>query len=120
MSTQTNPVQVDIWGCRGSRSLPPRSSRYGTHTSCYSIALGEEVIVLDAGRGITKLSNSLRVEPRFKNVKRLHIFVSHSHLDRIVRVQPYSTLEGYFMFLVSLFLNRHSHVHTSCTNRTFL
>jgi len=74
-------IRFDVWGCRGSRSLAPGRSRIGAYTSCYSLCDGEELFVFDAGRGISILSEATATEPRFANLKRIHILVSHAHMD---------------------------------------
>jgi len=71
----------DVWGCRGSRSFPPQRSAVGNHTSCYSLHHGDDVFVFDAGRGLLALSDAMRRQPRFRSVKRVHVLVSHAHLD---------------------------------------
>ncbi len=77
----TTPVQFDVWGCRGSRNLVPRRSVIGNNTSCYSLLSGEDLFVLDAGRGLAALGYALRSEARFSQVRRLHILVTHGHMD---------------------------------------
>jgi phosphoribosyl 1,2-cyclic phosphodiesterase len=76
-----SPVQFDVWGCRGSRNLLPSRSRIGNNTSCYSLVQGEDIYVLDAGRGLAALSHALRTKGPFERVERVHIFVSHAHMD---------------------------------------
>jgi ribonuclease BN (tRNA processing enzyme) len=74
-------IDFDLWGCRGSRSLVPARSVYGNNTSCYSILDGDQLLVLDAGRGLAALGDALSREPRFRRVRRLRLLVSHAHLD---------------------------------------
>jgi phosphoribosyl 1,2-cyclic phosphodiesterase len=74
-------VQFDIWGSRGSRSFVRRRSRIGNSTSCYSVLDGEELFVFDGGRGVAALSQAVRSEARFASVKRIHILITHSHMD---------------------------------------
>lgn len=75
-----SPV-FEIWGCRGSRSRPPGSSAYGVFTSCYSLHLGRNLIVIDAGRGLMPLSHALTASRTYAEVQTLHILVSHAHMD---------------------------------------
>jgi len=77
----TTPVHFDVWGCRGSRNLVPRRSVIGNNTSCYSLLSGEDLFVLDAGRGLAAVGHALGTEARFRHVRRLHILVTHAHLD---------------------------------------
>lgn len=74
-------VHFDVWGCRGSRNLVPRRSRIGNHTSCYSVLSGEDLLVFDAGRGLAALGYAINTEARFRQVKRVHILVTHAHMD---------------------------------------
>lgn len=74
-------VEFDVWGCRGSRGLPFGSSRIGTRTSCYSLLRGPDLLVLDAGSGLSALGAAMRREARFQGVERVAILLSHSHMD---------------------------------------
>jgi phosphoribosyl 1,2-cyclic phosphodiesterase len=71
----------DVWGSRGSRSTAPGSSRIGSNTSCYSLYREGDLYVFDAGRGLAVLSDAIATEARFRSVKRIHILVTHAHLD---------------------------------------
>jgi phosphoribosyl 1,2-cyclic phosphodiesterase len=73
--------QFDVWGCRGSRNFVPSRSKIGNLTACYSLLTGEDLFVLDAGRGLAALGHALRTEARFKKVARVHVLVSHAHMD---------------------------------------
>jgi hypothetical protein len=74
-------VDFDIWGCRGSRSLPLGRSAVGIRTSCYSVLAGDEVLVLDAGRGIGMLAEAMKREARFAAVRTVYVLIGHAHLD---------------------------------------
>lgn len=74
-------IDFDIWGCRGSRSLVPPRSRFGNNTSCYSLLNGENLFILDGGRGLGALGYAMGRQPRFQRVRRIFVLVSHSHLD---------------------------------------
>jgi phosphoribosyl 1,2-cyclic phosphodiesterase len=75
------PTEFDVWGCRGSRSLVPHRSAIGNYTSCYSLLHGEDLFVFDAGRGLAALGYALEKQPRFGRVGRVHLLISHAHLD---------------------------------------
>jgi len=72
-------VKVRIWGARGSIPAPgPHTARYGGNTSCVQVTLSDgSVLVLDAGSGIRDLGREC-VE-----TKRIHILLTHLHLDHI-------------------------------------
>lgn len=71
----------DVWGCRGSRSSAPGRSRIGSYTSCYSLHRGEDLFVFDAGRGLASLADATFEDPRLAQVTRIHVLISHAHLD---------------------------------------
>jgi phosphoribosyl 1,2-cyclic phosphodiesterase len=73
-------VKVDLWGTRGSVPSPgPETIRYGGNTSCVGITLADgSLLALDAGTGIRNLGLALPAEPT-----RLHILLTHLHLDHI-------------------------------------
>jgi phosphoribosyl 1,2-cyclic phosphodiesterase len=74
-------TEFEVWGCRGSRSFVPSRSAIGNHTSCYSVLHGPDLLVLDAGRGILALGSALHRRAELRRVQRVHVLVSHSHLD---------------------------------------
>ena len=73
--------EFEIWGARGSRSLSPPRSAIANYTSCYSVRSGADLFVLDGGRGLGALSRSVSDEARFRAVERVHLLLSHSHMD---------------------------------------
>ena len=81
VSTATPSIEFDVWGARGSRSLVPPASTIGNNTSCYSVRRGEDLFVLDGGRGLGALASAMAAKERFESVKRVHLFVSHAHMD---------------------------------------
>jgi phosphoribosyl 1,2-cyclic phosphodiesterase len=74
-------VRLTIWGCRGSVSTPGASTlAYGGNTSCVEVSLGEEsTLVLDAGTGIRQLGRELLA----RGTRRIHLLLSHLHLDHL-------------------------------------
>ena len=75
------PTEFQVWGCRGSRSLVPHTSEIGNYTSCYSVLHGSELFVFDAGRGLAALGRALFRDKAFSRVRRVHILLSHAHMD---------------------------------------
>jgi phosphoribosyl 1,2-cyclic phosphodiesterase len=73
-------VKVKLWGTRGSIPSPGEDTvRYGGNTSCVGVTLSDgSLLALDAGSGIRNLGLHLDDEPR-----RLHILLTHLHLDHI-------------------------------------
>src|SRR5580704_1705083 len=73
--------ELRVWGCRGGRNAP--ASRIGHHTSCYSLRAGDDLFVLDAGRGLVALADALLDggDPALRGVARVHVLVTHAHMD---------------------------------------
>jgi ribonuclease BN (tRNA processing enzyme) len=74
-------VDFEVWGARGSRSLTPPVSKIANYTSCYSVREGVDLFVLDGGRGLGVLSHAVATSARFRGVERIHLLLSHSHMD---------------------------------------
>jgi phosphoribosyl 1,2-cyclic phosphodiesterase len=74
-------TEFEVWGCRGSRSFVPARSAIGNHTSCYSLHHGPDLLVIEAGRGLLALGSALDRRAALRRVRRVHVLVSHSHLD---------------------------------------
>lgn len=73
------PVRFQVWGARGSRNAV--GSRIGNATSCYSLAVGADLFVFDAGSGLLALSTAMQTDDRLAAVERVHLLVSHAHWD---------------------------------------
>lgn len=72
---------VKIWGVRGSSpALGSNFLEYGGNTSCFSVDLGDALVVLDAGSGLMALGEQLMSKKR----RRVDIFISHLHLDHVM------------------------------------
>jgi phosphoribosyl 1,2-cyclic phosphodiesterase len=73
-------VKVKLWGTRGSIPSPGEDTvRYGGNTSCVGVTLSDgSLLALDAGSGLRNLGLMLDDQPR-----RLHILLTHLHLDHI-------------------------------------
>jgi phosphoribosyl 1,2-cyclic phosphodiesterase len=84
------PVRLKIWGCRGSVATPgPDTAKYGGNTSCVEVLLApEEAIVLDAGTGIRALGLDLVR----RGTKRIHLFLTHLHLDHLEGLRFFAPL----------------------------
>lgn len=81
---------VTVWGTRGA--VPMASADYlefGGNTSCVSVDCGGELVIFDAGTGIVGLSSLLA---RQTGPKKLHLFISHLHLDHITGLTGFQTL----------------------------
>lgn len=76
MSTQR--ITVRFWGVRGSLAGGgPGLARFGGHTSCVEIRVGDELIILDAGTGLHDLGRSI------SQPTRTTLLISHFHWDHI-------------------------------------
>ncbi|MDX6765855.1 MAG: MBL fold metallo-hydrolase [Candidatus Methylacidiphilales bacterium] len=75
-------LKVTFWGVRGSIPTPGDATRrFGGNTACVEIAVGDTLIVCDAGSGIRPLGlDLLRRHPHPLDV---HLFLTHAHWDHI-------------------------------------
>jgi phosphoribosyl 1,2-cyclic phosphodiesterase len=72
--------KVKFWGVRGSIACPsPDHMVYGGNTSCVEFALGDNVIILDAGTGIRALGQHLSR----RGTPSAHLLLTHTHWDHI-------------------------------------
>lgn len=72
-------MKIRFWGVRGSTPVPgPQTVRYGGNTTCVSVRVGENVIVLDAGTGIRPLGNVL-----VGTAASITLMFTHLHTDHI-------------------------------------
>lgn len=78
-SVGVTPIVFHVWGSRGGRNT--YGSRVGNSTSCYSLVYGEELFVFDAGHGLSALAKSLDDDQALHAVKRIHLLVTHAHMD---------------------------------------
>jgi phosphoribosyl 1,2-cyclic phosphodiesterase len=83
-------VRVKIWGCRGSIPTPgPETVTHGGNTSCVEVMLRDEAaIVLDAGSGIRELG----LELVRRGTRRIHLFLTHLHLDHLEGLRFFAPL----------------------------
>lgn len=71
---------IKLWGTRGSTPVSnPNCMRHGGNTPCLSIETGDEMVIIDAGSGIRELGIHLMSS----NIRKLHIFIGHTHWDHI-------------------------------------
>lgn len=80
-SSSVSPTELRVWGCRGGRSA--LGSRIGNLTSCYSVRVGDDVYVFDAGRGLVALADAVLggEDAALRDVRRVHVLVTHAHMD---------------------------------------
>ncbi len=83
-------MRLTIWGCRGSIPTPgPDTVHYGGNTSCVEVELrGGAVCVLDAGTGIRRLG----LELADRGTRRIHLFLTHLHLDHLEGLRFFAPL----------------------------
>ena len=84
------PLRLKIWGCRGSIATPGTETvAFGGNTSCVEVLLdGDEALVLDAGTGIRGLGLDLVR----RNKRRIHLFLTHLHLDHLEGLRFFAPL----------------------------
>lgn len=72
-------IRFVIWGTRGGRNT--HGSRVGNLTSCYSLRAGNDLYVLDAGRGLLVLADAVLRDNDLRGIQRVHVLVTHAHMD---------------------------------------
>ena len=79
---------VAVLGARGSFPVTGGDfGKYGGNTSCFLADLGGETVILDAGSGLTSLGT---VVPLPGGRRRVHVLLSHLHLDHIMGLFSFS------------------------------
>tara|TARA_B100001123_G_scaffold429657_2_gene548487 strand:+ start:3780 stop:4619 length:840 start_codon:yes stop_codon:yes gene_type:complete len=72
------PFKVRFWGVRGSAPTPGTNTiRYGGQTSCVEMRCGDQVLIFDAGTGIFPMGEQ-------QDLKKMQLFLSHTHIDHIL------------------------------------
>ncbi len=81
-------MNIKLWGCRGSLPTPgPEKNIYGGNTACIEVVEGDTYVILDGGSGIQRLGQGLS-----KDVRIIHILLTHLHLDHIIGLGFFSAL----------------------------
>jgi phosphoribosyl 1,2-cyclic phosphodiesterase len=77
-------MQARIWGARGSYPVARADVlAFGGNTSAVEVRVGQTTILLDAGTGLRALGRELCQDPE-RDLRRLHLFISHTHWDHIM------------------------------------
>lgn len=80
-------MKTKFWGVRGSIPTPGRDTvKYGGNTSCVSVEVGEDLVILDGGSGLRVLGMDLMGKIFANgdfNPLEAHLFFSHVHWDHI-------------------------------------
>lgn len=77
-------MKVKYYGTRGSIPTPgPSTVKYGGNTSCVSVKIDDDLIILDAGSGIRLLGLDLMNNGFLKGSGKCSFFFSHVHWDHI-------------------------------------
>jgi ribonuclease BN (tRNA processing enzyme) len=76
--------RLKFWGVRGTVATPaPDKLRYGGNTPCAAVELADdEYLVLDCGTGVRLLGTAI-AKRRSGKPTRIHVFLSHYHLDHL-------------------------------------
>lgn len=76
-------MEIKVWGTRGSYPVcRPDVMKYGGNTTCYSVEVENEILVIDGGSGVVELGQYIiNQPPQEKNIK---IFLTHPHWDHIL------------------------------------
>lgn len=76
--------RLRFWGVRGTVATPAADKlRYGGNTPCAAIEMSDdEYLVLDCGTGVRLLGSHI-AKKRGGKPTRIHVFLSHYHLDHV-------------------------------------
>jgi phosphoribosyl 1,2-cyclic phosphodiesterase len=94
ISHEVRQLRIRFWGVRGTIPTPgPGTVRFGGNTPCIDILTSDQqLIIIDAGTGITKLGAELsRLSPGQINAT---ILLSHTHWDHIQGLPFFEPLHG--------------------------
>lgn len=82
-------IKLSVLGVRGGFPAPNRRfMEFGGNTSCICLAHGDEMLCFDAGSGLASLCRPL------PEVKRIHILISHVHIDHILGLYGLLSMSG--------------------------
>jgi phosphoribosyl 1,2-cyclic phosphodiesterase len=78
-------MEITFWGVRGSIPAPgPETNRYGGNTACVSLRTRKgELVILDAGTGISTLGRALMQEGTGQGHLDTALLLTHAHWDHI-------------------------------------
>lgn len=84
---------LEFWGVRGTAPVCRKDTlKYGGQTPCARIiAAGGDILIIDAGTGLKGLGEKLVAEAA-RSEFRLHIFLTHFHLDHIIGLPFFAPL----------------------------
>ncbi len=80
-------IKVKFWGVRGSIPCPGfATAKYGGNTLCLELRFNDanRMIIIDAGSGIRSLGNYLAAHDIPKGMKKIDIYLTHTHWDHIL------------------------------------
>lgn len=81
---------ITVWGVRGSApQLAPDCSAYGGNTVCTALEQDGQIIVLDAGTGLSALGDRLKARG---GVRRIDLLLSHFHIDHLMGLFSFAPL----------------------------
>jgi ribonuclease BN (tRNA processing enzyme) len=87
-------MTITFFGVRGSYPVPDRRmSRFGGNSASVLLETSEAHIILDAGTGIIRAGKYLQQRfDREPTPKKIHIFLSHLHIDHIMGLPFFSPM----------------------------
>jgi len=81
---------IKFWGTRGSHSVSGANYiRFGGNTSCLEIHSENNLVVIDAGTGLTNLGQELIQHPSPGTIE---LFIGHTHLDHMAGLPGFAPL----------------------------
>ena len=87
-------MRLSFWGVRGSIPSPhPDILRYGGHTPALELRAANQIVLLDAGTGLSPLGQILQADPPIPGLT-AHLCFSHYHWDHVQGLPHFAPLSS--------------------------
>jgi ribonuclease BN (tRNA processing enzyme)/CheY-like chemotaxis protein len=90
LKNHTSDNYVKFWGTRGSHSVSgTQYIRFGGNTSCLEINYENNLVIIDAGTGLSNLGQELSKEKKHDHID---LLIGHTHLDHMAGLPGFSPI----------------------------
>lgn len=81
---------IKFWGTRGSHSVSgTQYLRFGGNTSCLEIKHEDNLVIIDAGTGLSNLGHELSKQKDYQHVE---LLIGHTHLDHMAGLPGFAPI----------------------------